>query len=193
MSRFRSREAAVWLVLFALMSAVSWADPISVGQKVPNFTLLNQDGKKVSLSDYQGKVIMVTFLYTRCPFPEKCPMISEKLGQTRALMQKLNASDKFQVLSITIDPKYDTPERLKAYTQGNDKDFGNWDFLTGTPEQIANVAGLFGLVYWEENGVIEHNMRTGIIDPKGYLAKVVRGSEWKAGELSAIIKDILPK
>ncbi len=181
------------LVLFVLLSATSWAEGISVGKKVPDFQLTNPQGQKVALSDFKGKVVMITFLYTRCPYPDKCPMLETKLGQTRELMDKLDAADKFQVLSVTIDPAYDTPERLAAYSKGNDKAFPNWQFLTGSATEVAKVAGLFGVIYWEENGVIEHNMRTAIIAPDQKLAKLLRGTDWKAGQLAATLKEILPE
>lgn len=188
-------RAIILMVFIALVTLAASAQTAStVGQEVPDFILTDQDGKSVHLKDFRGKVVMVTFLYTRCPFPDKCPMIADKLGKTRALIDGIEgAREKFQVLSITIDPEYDTPERLKAYTQGNDKAFPNWAFLTGKPTDVAKVAALFGVVYWEEQGVIEHNLRTALIDQHGKLARVFPGSDWKAGEMAATVKALLPK
>jgi protein SCO1/2 len=168
---------------------------IKVGQKVPNFALTDQFGKTIELQSLKGKVVLVTFLYTQCPFPEKCPMLAEKLSKTRDIMDTIDgAKTKFHVLSITLDPKKDTPEYLRQYAQGNDRAEPNWSFLTGKPADIAKVAALFGMVYWtEKNGVIEHNMRTALIGSDGKLAKLVNGNDWKPGEMAAYVRDLINK
>ncbi len=168
---------------------------IKIGKKVPNFALTDQFGKTIELQNLKGKVVLVTFLYTQCPFPEKCPMLAEKLGKTRDIIDTIDGSKtKFHVLSITLDPKKDTPEYLRSYAQGNDRAEPNWSFLTGKPSDIAKVAALFGMVYWtEKNGVIEHNMRTALIDSDGKLAKLFTGNDWKPGEMAASVRDLLNK
>ncbi|MBI3924332.1 MAG: SCO family protein [Armatimonadetes bacterium] len=185
--------AMFFLVLWlAAVPAAGQDAGVEVGSEVPDFTLVDQDSRSVSLKAFRGKVVLVTFLYTKCPFPDKCPMIAQKLGQTRELIDSLKDGRKeFQVISITLDPERDTPEALKAYARGNDKAFPNWTFLTGKPEQIARVTALFGVVYWKEKGIIEHNLRTAIIDRKGRLHTLLRGSDWKAGEIAARIKAVL--
>ena len=182
------------LLLALLLTQTVWAQPqmLRVGQKVPDFALINQDGKTVKLSDFKGKVVLVTFLYTQCPFPEKCPMLAEKLGKTRDLVDSLEGGKThFQVLSITLDPKRDTPEHLKKYSRGNERDVSNWAFLTGKANDVAKVAALFNVIYWTEKGVIEHNMRTAIIDKQGKLSKLITGNDWKPGELTLTIRDLL--
>jgi len=180
-------------MLLLLAGVVFGQESLAVGKKVPDFELINQDGKAVKLSQFKGKVVVVTFLYTRCPYPDKCMMLADKLAKTRALLDKLEARDKFQVLSITIDPEHDTPERLKLYAQGQEKAAPNWAFLTGKPAEVAKIAAMFGVIYWDEKGVVEHNMRTAIIDPQGRLHTMIRGNDWKPGEVSAGIKELLPK
>ena len=182
------------IFLIALLLCVAaWAQSVlKVGQKVPDFTLTNQESKQVKLSDFRGKVVLVTFLYTQCPFPDKCPMLATKLDKITDLIDSLEqGKDKVQVLSVTLDPKNDTPERLKAYAQGYDRNPGYWSFLTGAPNDVAKVASLFGVVYWTEKGIIEHNMRTALIDSKGKLYKIWSGNDWKAGEMTAVIRDLL--
>lgn len=180
------------LLLMLLMMAPVLAESLQVGDTVPDFSLVNQNGEKVSLQQYRGKVVLVTFLYTTCPFPEKCPTISKKLGQTRSVIEKVTqGSDELQVISITIDPEHDTPERLKAYSQGMDRNVSNWTFLTGAPATVAKVASLFGVLYWDEKGVLEHNMRTAVIGKDGKLEILLTGSDWKPGQLAAQLKALL--
>ena len=189
------RQALLGMLLFCL-ATVALADPsgstLKVGQKVPDFTLTNQYSKQVSLSDFKGKVVLITFLYTQCPFPEKCPMLAQKLGKTRDLLDQVeNAKDKFQVISITLDPKRDTPEALKKYAQGQDENASNWTFLTGKASDVNKVASLFGVIYYTEKGVIDHNLRTIVLDGNQKLVKIFTGNDWKPGEVAAFLRDIV--
>jgi protein SCO1/2 len=185
-----------FLILFLCLAGLALADPtgstLKVGQKVPNFTLTNQHSKTVNLTDFKGKVVLVTFLYTQCPFPEKCPMLAEKLGKTRDLLDQIeNAKDQFEVISITLDPKRDTPENLKKYAQGQDENATNWTFLTGKPGDVNKVASLFGVIYFTEKGVIDHNMRTAVLDRNQKLVKLFTGNDWKPGEVAAMVRDLV--
>ena len=189
------RQALLGILLFCL-AAVAQADPsgstLKVGQRVPDFTLTNQYSKQVSLSDFKGKVVLITFLYTQCPFPEKCPMLAQKLGKTRDLLDQVeNAKDKFQVISITLDPKRDTPEALKKYAQGQDENASNWTFLTGKASDVNKVASLFGVIYYTEKGVIDHNLRTIVLDGNQKLVKIFTGNDWKPGEVAAFLRDLV--
>ena len=184
-------------VLLALlaMTICALADPtgstLKIGQKVPDFSLTDQNSKKVALSDFKGKVVLVTFLYTQCPYPEKCPMLAQKLGKTRDLLDQVeSAKGQFQVVSITLDPKRDTPEALKKYAQGQDEDATNWTFMTGKASEVNKVALLFGVIYYTEKGVIDHNMRTAVIDRKGKLSKLFTGNDWKPGEVAALVRNL---
>ena len=179
------------LILLVLSAQPLLADNLAVGDVVPNFTLVNQDGQKTSLSDFKGKGIVVSFLYTQCPFPNKCPMIKKKLTSLAELSQKIGKADQLQVMAITIDPENDTPEVLKAYAQGFDKSHDNWVFLTGSEKEIARVAGGFGVIYWDEKGVINHNQKTVFIGPDGRIKIIQSGNDWRPGEFAAQIQDSL--
>ena len=155
---------------------------------MPNFELTNHNGGKTSLSDFKGKGVIMSFLYTQCPFPNKCPMIKNKLSSLAKLTNKIGKADQIQVLAITIDPKKDTPEVLKQYAQGFDKSHKNWLFLTGSEQAIGQVAGALGVLYWDQNGVIEHNMRTVFVAPDGVIRIIKSGADWRAGEFGAEIR-----
>lgn len=185
------RLQVLLIILFLFSAYPAAASPIEAGDLVPDFTLINQEGKQTSLSDFRGKGVVISFLYTQCPYPEKCPMIKKKLKSLAELSATVGEADSVQVLAITIDPENDTPEVLKKYAQGFDETHGNWLFLTGSKDDIARVAGGFGVLYWDEGGVIQHNMRTLFIDPDGVLQVVKSGSDWKAGEFAAKIKPYL--
>jgi protein SCO1/2 len=181
-----------------LLTCWAWAAPtgstLKIGQKVPDFGLIDQHAKSVKLSDFKGKIVLITFLYTQCPYPDKCPMLAEKLSKTRDLLDQVEgAKNQFQVISITLDPKRDTPENLKKYAQGQDETATNWTFLTGKANDVAKVASLFGVIYYTEKGVIEHNMRTAVLDRDQKLRKLFTGNDWKPGEVAASVRDMLNK
>lgn len=204
MSKISKVVLASALAACTLASTVALSTParaeaptsvLRVGQKVPNFTLTDQFGKPFEMKSTKGKVVLVTFLYTQCPYPEKCPMLAEKLSKTRDLLDTIDGGkDKFHVISITLDPKKDTPEYLLKYAQGHDRAEPNWSFLTGKQADIAKVAALFGIVFWtEKNGVIEHNIRTAIVGADGKLVELITGNDWKPGEVAAKIKEQISK
>jgi protein SCO1/2 len=157
---------------------------VAIGQKMPSFSLVDQTGKTVSLSDFLGKVVVVDFIYTRCPLPDVCP----RLSATFASVSKKLPNVEF--LSITIDPQYDTPAILSEYAkrwQAGE----SWRFLTGTPEKIQEVAGLFGLVYWPEEGSITHTVATAVIGRDGTLAAKIEGAGYRTDQLRALIDHAL--
>lgn len=192
MKRLRTFLLITMMAVGVALAAQAKNTAVLVGEVVPDFTLTDQSNQKVSLSDFRGKGVVISFLFTRCPYPDKCPMLGKKLLDLAELSDRIDKAGQLQVLAITLDPAYDKPEVLKAYAQGFDEKHKNWKFLTGTENDIAKVAGAFGIIYWTENGVVEHNMRTAFIDPSGTLRLVKSGSDWRAGEFAAEIKQYLP-
>jgi protein SCO1 len=167
----------------------------AAGTDTPDFPLINQDGKKIGFKQYRGKALVLTFIYTRCPLPDYCPlMTSNFVAINRELQGKPALRDKTHLLSVTVDPDYDKAKVLRDYGArfaGSDNDgFKRWEFATGSPEQIKSVAQFFGLNYWKDdkdkNQVI-HGLRTAIITPDGKVAKVYRGNDWKPED---IVKDL---
>jgi protein SCO1 len=158
---------------------------VSIGVKFPSFSLIDQSGSAVSLSDFLGKVVVVDFIYTRCPLPDVCPRLSANFA---SVSKKLRGRD-VEFLSITIDPQYDTPAVLSEYArrwQAGE----SWKFLTGTSERIQEVAGLFGLVYWPEEGSITHTVATAVIGRDGTLVARIDGAGYRPDQLLALIENV---
>ena len=159
------------------------------GDEVPNFTLRNQNNREIHLRDYRGKALLLTFIYTRCPDPEYCTLMSDNFARIdRALGQDPELYEKTHLLSITFDPAYDTPEVLKSYgaahTERYEKEtFAHWEFAGGTSEQLKKIAEYFGLTYLPKEDQIIHALRTVIISPEGKVAKIYSGNEWKPDEV----------
>jgi protein SCO1/2 len=158
-----------------------------LGEVVPDFPLTNQDGKRIHLHQYHGQVLLLTFIYTRCPLPDYCPLMSKNFAQILAELRSDPAlSPSTHLLSISIDPGYDKPAVLRAYglnCAGNPHPFDHWEFASGTPEQVRKVAEFFGLKYWTEGGQIVHALVTALIGPDGKVAKIYRGNEWQPAQV----------
>ena len=160
-----------------------WTEP-KPGEEVPNFNLVNQSGKRLSFRDYKGNAVIVTFIYTRCPLPDYCPLMTENFSQIlAALKSEPEKYLKTHLLSITLDPEYDSPKVLSEYAAAYSADLERWDFATGTKDEIKKVATYFGLQYWTEGDQVIHSLRTAIVGSDGRLIKLYRGNEWKPDEI----------
>jgi protein SCO1/2 len=165
----------------------------NTGDEVPDFALVNQNNQPIHTRQYQGKALLLTFIYTRCPIPEYCTLMSNNFAKIDQELQKEpNLYDKTRLLSITIDPDYDTPAVLRSYGASHTGRFGgetfsHWAFATGSKDQVKTVADYFGLQYFPDKDQITHGLRTVLIDPDGKVHKVYRGNEWKAEE---VLRDI---
>lgn len=163
---------------------------VTLGQKVPDFSLTDQRGREVSLASLRGSVVALTFIYTRCPLPDYCPRIVANL---RALADRFpdRLGRDLALVSITFDPKYDTPEQLVAYARASKADGPGWWFLTGTGQQIGRVCSLFGVEFWPDEGLITHTLQMAVIDRDGRLAATVEGRDYSARQLGDLIERIL--
>jgi protein SCO1/2 len=168
----------------AVPAAASTVEP-QPGAPVPDFTLTNQDGKRITLQKYRGRALLLTFIYTRCPLPDYCPRMSTNFAALdRALQHEPDLGSYAHLLSVTLDPAYDTPKVLRsygaAYTENyTDEKFERWELATGQPEEIKRLAQFCGLTYVQQADQIVHSLRTVLISPDGKLVKIYRGNEWK--------------
>jgi len=160
------------------------------GQTVSDFQLMNQDARRISLRQFRGKALALTFIYVRCPLPDFCPFVSKNFADAERIMRLrpvLMANT--QLLSVTIDPEHDTPDVLRNYRAtffpDAEQASSHWQFATGTPEQIREICEFFGLHYWPESGQITHSLRTVVIDPAGRITHVDPGNAWKPSGLIA--------
>lgn len=168
------------------------------GDEVPDFTLVNQDGKRIRFRAFRGRAIVVTFIYTRCPLPEYCPLMTTNFEEIiNALKQDPAAYSKTHLLSISVDPEYDTPERLREYGASHTGEqgaqtFSHWEFATGTAEEVKKVATYFGLQYWKDKDSEEiiHSLVTAVITPSGRVEKLYTGHDWTPGELVSLLGNL---
>lgn len=164
--------------------AVSTLTPL--GAAVPDFTLTNHDRQTVSLSSFRGKVVALTFIYTRCPLPDYCPrMIANLQAIERRFPQRMG--EDLVLGAITFDPQHDTPERMKEYARVFQAINPGWQFLTGSFDDVSRVCALFGVEFWPEEGLITHTLQTIVIDRDGKLIASVEGKDYTAKQLADLV------
>ena len=163
-----------------------------VGQEVPDFSLINQDGKRISLKHFRGRALAITFIYAKCPLPDYCIRMSTNFSDlANQIAANTDLKDKIRLLSISFDPANDTPEKLRSYGigyLGNDPKakFDVWQLAVGKDSEVRKIADFFGLRYEvdaQDKTKINHSLRTAVIAPDGKVMKIVAGNEWTPGQL----------
>ncbi|HEY0428485.1 MAG TPA: SCO family protein [Pyrinomonadaceae bacterium] len=163
-----------------------------IGREIPDFALTNQDGKRFSLKNYRGKALAITFIYTKCPLPDYCILMSKNFSDlANQLNENAELKDKIRLLSISFDPKNDTPEKLKQYGLGylgkdSKAGFTVWQLATGSDKEVQSIADFFGLRYETDSAdkaQINHSLRTAVIAPDGKVTKIFAGNEWTTNDL----------
>lgn len=175
------------------MPAATNVHLLQAGDRVPDTKLTDQDGKPIALTDFAGSVSAVTFIYTRCPLPQFCPLMDRRFAE----VQKLAAADpalsgKVRLLSVSFDPKNDRAEVLLSHAKKLNADPEVWRFATATEEIVDRFAAEFGVnVIREKDGTITHNLRTAVIDRTGHVTSIVDNNAWSADELIQALKNAL--
>jgi protein SCO1/2 len=161
------------------------------GQAVPNFKFTNQSGKTIAVDQFRGQVLLVTFIYTRCPLPDYCIRMSRNFA---TIQQQLAADpqlyNKTHLLSISFDPAYDTPKVLHSYGTaytGNTA-FSHWDFAAAPPAELNAVEQFFDVgVSPGSNNTLTHSLSTAVITPNGKIFRWYPDNDWAP---SAVVDDV---
>ena len=157
------------------------------GEPAPEWSLIDQHNRPVTMSSLRGKLVALNFLYTRCPMPEVCPRLAAAFATVQRRFGAAMGRD-LVLVSITIDPEWDTPQVLAAYAKLWRAQPDAWRFLTGPPDAVRKAATDWGLVYWPEDGAITHTSRTALIGRDGRLLAMVEGSSYRTDQLIELIR-----
>ena len=154
------------------------------GDAIPSLSLVDQDGQPVTASVFNGRLTVLTFVFTRCPVPDYCPLLSRRFSQIQAALATGGGRTRdVRLLSVTIDPIFDTPPVLKAYAQAVGADPSRWRFAGGDSAEITRLARAFS-VYVERNGaLLDHTLATALVDRTGHIVDIWRGNGWKTSEI----------
>jgi protein SCO1 len=169
---------------------------LQMGEPVPDFTMTGQDGKSLKLSDLRGQVVALTFIYTRCPMPEFCPLMDRKFAELAQHLSAFpNRSKDIRLISLSFDPEHDTPEVLRKHADMRGAVPPLWSYAVASHEELAKIAPRLGLVFGPDGQEIAHNLCTAIIGPDGKLARLEVGRQpnaWGTAELLKTIYPLLP-
>jgi protein SCO1/2 len=160
------------------------------GDRFPDFGFVNQDGRRVHMHELDGRVVALTFIYTRCPLPDFCIQMTSAFAKVQQeLAGNRSLRGQWHLLTVSFDPTYDTPSILRNYGKAYGADFATWDFVTESPEVVLQIAGAVGLVVHNEGGEeIIHNLRTVVLDRERRVAQIFEGNEWEPSDLVNAMK-----
>lgn len=167
-------------------------DVMQPGDEVPDDPLQDQTGAARKLSDWRGRALAVTFVYTRCPVPDFCPLMDRRFGELqRAVAGDARLRDRVHLVSVTFDPAHDTPAVIQAHARSRGADPETWSYLTGPAAAIDHFTSRFGvspIVEADAPQTITHNLRTAIVDRRGRLVTIYSGNEWTVDALLADLR-----
>ena len=163
---------------------------LAIGDHVPDFHLVDQAHRPVRLSQLTGKVVAMTFMYTRCSLPTYCFRLSNNLGQLQRRFRNRLGEDLI-LLTVTFDPVHDQPEDLSKYAKTWAADAKTWHFLTGSELDIRRLCDLFGVEAFPDEGLLTHSLHTVIVDRKGKLAANLEGNQFSATQLGDLVEQVM--
>jgi len=164
---------------------------LEIGDLVPDFAMTNQDGKMVKLADLRGNVVVLTFIYTRCPLPDFCPLMDRKFSELAQHLGNLpGRARSVRLISLSFDPDHDTPDILRKHAQIRGATPPLWSYAVASHEELAKIAAPLGLLYGPGKDDIAHNLCTAVIDREGRLARLEVGTARNRWETMSFLKTI---
>jgi len=158
------------------------------GDILPDVPLVDQEGRPFRFSDLRDKALAVTFVYTRCPLPEFCILMSNNFARIQKTLSADHTIDgQWHLVTISFDPRFDPPRVMKGYGRSYGADFSRWSFVTDADtagRNILKIADGLGLVYEDDEGAtISHNLRTVLVGKDGKIVEIIKDNEWKAEDV----------
>lgn len=174
----------------AMNPALSPDRILKIGQAAPDFSLIDQNRVPVTLSEFNGKVVAITFVYTRCPFPNFCFRLTNNFARLQKRFVR-EMGKELILLTITLDPIHDQPEALAQYGRTWNIDPKGWHLLMGPPAEVQKFCDRFGVAFYPDEGQFIHSLHTLVIDRQGKLAANLEGNEFTAEELGDLVQNVL--
>lgn len=175
----------------AVRNSAPTASHAAPGVVVPPFPLLNHDGATLTLRDFAGRLLVLTFIYTRCPLPDFCPLVVKHLETVRGRAIEERIGDRVALLGVTLDPGYDTPAVLRAYGESMLKGanrFDQWTLATGTAAEVEAIARFFGVAARADGMLITHTLSTVVIGHDGRIMRIFPSNSWRPDDLLAEVR-----
>ena len=185
-------QAGELSALHRAMDPSTVARIVTVGQQVPDFALTDQAQARIRLSQLEGKVVALTFGYSRCPNPNYCLRLSNNLSTVERRFHDRAGRD-LVLVTIMIDPDHDQGATLAQYAGVFKAKTEDWHFLTGPLPEIKQVAGMFGMNFWSDEGLLTHTLHTVVIDRQGRLASNIEGNQFSAQQLGDLVQTVMDR
>lgn len=179
-------------LMAGVVDKASAANQIKVGDHVPSFSLIDQNGQAVSLSQFSGKVVAITFTYTHCALPNFCFRISNSFRTLQKRFADQMGSDLI-LLTITFDPVHDTPEVMAKYGKTWNANPMNWKLLTGSKADVEAICNRFGISFWSDEGLMNHSLHTFVVNRNGNLVADLEGNEFSADQLGDLVQTVIAR
>ena len=172
------------------LPAITDSDLLREGATVPDHALVDQAGAPRPLSSLRGHRVALTFMYTRCPLPDFCPLMDKHFAAVQQQIRQAPDLADVRLVSVTLDPEFDTATVLAAHASSLGADPQRWHFLTGPRQEVLDFAKRFGVTADATDAAagLVHNLRTAVIDPEGRLVAVHSGNMWTPADLVADLK-----
>lgn len=152
-----------------------------VGENAPQFALFDQDGQLVKSERFRGHQVMLNFIFTRCQVAKMCPAAVARFQQVQRLAREAGVAN-LELISVSLDPSYDTPGVLKEYARLRAIDTGNYSFLTGPETAIRSLLAQFGVLREFQGNLLNHTATTLLLDESGKIVYRADGSTWDVQE-----------
>ncbi|MCC6164368.1 MAG: SCO family protein [Acidobacteria bacterium] len=170
------------------LGAGSTSSRLRKGDAMPELALVTETGLPFTKASLDGHVTALTFIFTRCPVPDFCPLMVKRFQEIQRELAADTSLSGVRLVAATIDPEFDTPAVLRTYGKSMRADPARWTFVTGTPSDIETLAKAFA-IHVERNGVtLDHTLATAVIDSKGRIVEIWRGNGWKSQEVLTTLR-----
>ena len=175
----------LWLCSFLFVSP-----PCRSALTMTNHPLTDQNQKSFQLYDFKGNYVLVSFIYTRCPMPNMCPLTMTLNKQIYKLLKSRSPKIPVRFLIVTLDPEHDTPIKLKEYAKTHGATDSAFVLATGTPQTIDAFSSELNALGFPSNGLISHNSKTVLLAPDLSFLKDYKDNEWKPEDVWKDIKQL---
>jgi protein SCO1/2 len=179
----------------AILSHLTTQDAVASvpsGQSVPDFTLSDQNRQKITVSQFRGRVVALSFAYLRCPNPAYCFRLTSNLGQLQKRFPDRLGHD-LVLLTVIIDPAHDHSDAIANYARIWNANPETWHFVTGPLPEVQRVSRMFGMEFWNEEGLLVHSLHTVIIDRQGKLFANLEGNQFTSQQLGDLVQTVLDR